>query len=69
LAILTVVFLVNGYLGVAERSSRDDSKAALDNLRTIGDVRLQIMLNRLYLNNFLLSGDPRDEEKGQQRNG
>jgi methyl-accepting chemotaxis protein len=63
LAILTVVFLVNGYSALRERSSRDDSKAALDNLRTIGDVRLQIMLNRLYLNNFLLSGDPRDEEK------
>jgi len=63
LAILTVVFLVNGYSALRERSSRDDSKAALDNLRAIGDVRLQIMLNRLYLNNFLLSGDPRDEEK------
>jgi len=63
LAILTVVFLVNRYSALRERSSRDDSKAALDNLRTIGDVRLQIMLNRLYLNNFLLSGDPRDEEK------
>jgi methyl-accepting chemotaxis protein len=63
LAILMVVFLVNGYSALRERSSRDDSKAALDNLRAIGDVRLQIMLNRLYLNNFLLSGDPRDEEK------
>ena len=63
LAILTVVFLVNGYSALRLRSSREDSKAALENLRTIGDVRLQIMLNRLYLNNFLLSGDPRDEEK------
>jgi methyl-accepting chemotaxis protein len=32
-------------------------------VRTIESVRYQIMLNRNNLNNFLLSGDPRDEEK------
>ena len=30
---------------------------------TIEAVRSQIMQNRLNLNNFLLSGDPRDEDK------
>src|SRR5215475_14212510 len=63
LAILTVVFLVNGYSALRERSSRADSTAALESVRSVEAVRLQIMLNRLNLNNFLLSGDPRDEEK------
>jgi len=36
---------------------------ALDGVRTVEAVRYQIMLNRLNMNNFLLSGDPRDEEK------
>jgi len=63
LAILTVVFLVNGYSAFRERSSRADTTAALESVRAVEAVRLQIMLNRLNLNNFLLSGDPRDEEK------
>ncbi|HET9805107.1 MAG TPA: methyl-accepting chemotaxis protein [Candidatus Acidoferrum sp.] len=37
--------------------------SALESVRTIEAVRYQIMQNRLNLNNFLLSGDPRDEEK------
>ena len=32
-------------------------------MRTVEAVRYQIMLNRLNMNNFLLSGDPRDEDK------
>jgi len=63
LAILTVVFLVNSYAALRAGSSRADSKTAQDSLSTIEDVRVQIMHNRLALNNFLLSGDPRDEEK------
>ena len=63
LATLTVVFLVNGYSALRERSSRSDAQAAMDSVQTIEAARLQIMLNRLALNNFLLSGDPRDEEK------
>src|SRR5262245_4043744 len=63
LAILTVVFLVNGYSAFRERTSRGESAAALESVRIVEAVRLQIMLNRLNLNNFLLSGDPRDEEK------
>jgi methyl-accepting chemotaxis protein len=56
LAILIVLLSVNIVSGYRESSARGDA-------RTIGDVRAQIMLNRLNINNFLLSGDPRDEEK------
>ena len=63
LAILVVVFFFNSFAAYRERTARSDSAASLENVRTIESVRLQIMLNRLNLDNFLLSGDPRDEEK------
>jgi methyl-accepting chemotaxis protein len=63
LGILVLLFLVNMFAGFKERSARADASSALESERTIEAVRYQIMLNRLNLNNFLLSGDPRDEEK------
>jgi len=63
LAVLVLLFVVNIFAGLRERSARLDASAALDSVRTIEAVRYQIMLNRLNLNNYLLSGDPRDEEK------
>jgi methyl-accepting chemotaxis protein len=63
LVILVGLFLVNSFAALRGRTARSDSAAALESVRTIESVRLQIMLNRLYLDNFLLSGDPRDEEK------
>ena len=56
LVILVLLLCVNIVSGVRESSARGDA-------RTIAEVRAQIMLNRLNINNFLLSGDPRDEEK------
>src|SRR5712675_2353648 len=63
LAILSVLFVVNIIAGFKERSARADASMALESVRTVESVRYQIMLNRLNVNNFLLSGDPRDEEK------
>ncbi len=63
LAILALLFLVNLGTGLKEQSARKDATSALENVRTIESVRYQIMLNRHNMNNFLLSGDPRDEEK------
>src|SRR4029077_12153561 len=63
LVILVGLFLVNSFAAFRERTARSDSAASLESVRTIESVRLQIMLNRLNLDNFLLSGDPRDEEK------
>jgi methyl-accepting chemotaxis protein len=63
LVILVALFLVNIFAGWKERSARADASVALESVRTIEAVRYQIMLNRLNLNNFLLSGDPRDEDK------
>src|ERR1700731_3643076 len=63
LIILVALFIVNIGAGLKERSARADASSALESVRTIEAVRYQIMLNRNNLNNFLLSGDPRDEEK------
>jgi methyl-accepting chemotaxis protein len=63
LMILFALFLVNMFAGFRERSARGDATIAAESVRTIEAVRNQIMLNRLNMNNFLLSGDPRDEEK------
>jgi methyl-accepting chemotaxis protein len=63
LVVLVVLFAVNIVAGLREQSARADASTALQNVRTVESVRYQIMLNRNNLNNFLLSGDPRDEEK------
>jgi len=63
LSILVLLLVVNLIAGVKESSARKDAATALESFRAIKSVYDKIMLNRLYLNNFLLSGDPRDEEK------
>ena len=63
LGLLTVLFFVNLIAASRQGSATSESRQANDNFRTIDAVHSQIMLNRLNLNNFLLSGDPRDEEK------
>jgi methyl-accepting chemotaxis protein len=63
LSILVLLLIVNLIAGLKESSARKDASTALESVRAIESVRYQIMLNRLNLNNFLLSGDPRDEEK------
>jgi methyl-accepting chemotaxis protein len=63
LGILGCLFLVNIVTGYMEKTARTNAGNALDSVRLVESVRYQIMLNRLNMNNFLLSGDPRDEEK------
>jgi methyl-accepting chemotaxis protein len=60
---LLLLFFVNVLAGWRESSARKDATSALENVRTIESVRYLIMLNRHNMDNFLLSGDPRDEEK------
>src|SRR5205814_6683184 len=62
LATLSVLFVVNIIAGWKESSARKDASLALESVRTVESVRYQIMLNRLNMNNFLLSGDPRDRK-------
>src|SRR5258708_4190112 len=63
LSILVLLLVGNLIAGLKESPARKDAATALESSRAIKSVYDKIMLNRLYLNNFLLSGDPRDEEK------
>ena len=63
LGILGILFLVNVVSGYLEKSARTSANNALDSKTIVELVRYQIMLNRTNMNNFLLSGDPRDEDK------
>src|SRR5258708_23258414 len=60
LGLLTLLFFVN--LIAASRQS-----SALESFGAIEAVRYQIVQNCLNLNNFLLSGDPRDADKVNKR--
>jgi methyl-accepting chemotaxis protein len=63
LAILALLLFVDlGALWKA-RSASNDAAATLESVRLTENLRYQIMRNRLNLNNFLLSGDPRDEDR------
>ena len=63
LVTLFVLLLVDVVSIWIAHSASDDARNTLESLQTIEKVRSQIMQNRLNLNNFLLSGDPRDEDK------
>jgi methyl-accepting chemotaxis protein len=63
LAVLFLLFLVNVGTAVKARLTRTDASTALSSYRIIENVRFDIMASRVNLNNFLLSGDPSDEEK------
>ena len=63
LATLAVLLVVDLAALWKAKSASNEAAATLDSVRTAEAVRYQIMQNRLNLNNFLLSGDPRDEDK------
>jgi methyl-accepting chemotaxis protein len=63
LAILAVLLIVDLATIWKARSASAEASSTLESVRTAEAARYQIMLNRLNLNNFLLSGDPRDEER------
>src|SRR5208337_3407896 len=63
--LLTLVALLAVDIGaiLKARSANAEVTDTLESNRAAEAVREQIMQNRLNLNNFLLSGDPRDEDK------
>ena len=63
LGILGILLIVNVITGISQKSASKTASNAIDSLTILENVSYQIMSNRLSMNNFLLSGDPRDEEK------
>src|SRR5580704_9110858 len=63
LAIMFCLFIINLFTVRREYTAQDTVRATLSVVQTIENVRFQMMENRLYLGNYLLSGDLRDEDK------
>ena len=62
LALLLVLFIVNLTAVNREHAARDAAKHALEMVQESEAIRFQMMQNRLYLRNYLLSGDSREVE-------
>jgi hypothetical protein len=60
LAMVVVLFLVNLVAVQREHSAKAAASQALQMAQTNDKIRFQMMQNRLYLSNYLLSGDTRE---------
>ncbi len=63
LSMVVVLFLVNLLAVQREHAAKAAAKAAIDLADTTNEVRFQMMQNRLYLSNYLLSGDTREVDR------
>jgi methyl-accepting chemotaxis protein len=63
LTMVVVLFLVNWSAVQREHSAKAAAAASLELADTTNAVRFQMMQNRLYLSNYLLSGDTREVDR------
>jgi methyl-accepting chemotaxis protein len=63
LTTVLVLFLVNWSAVQREHSAKKAAEASLELADTTNAVRFQMMQNRLYLSNYLLSGDTREVDR------
>ena len=62
LSMVAVLFIVNLVAVQREHAAKDAARASLELADATNQVRFQMMQNRLYLSNYLLSGDTREVE-------
>jgi methyl-accepting chemotaxis protein len=63
LTMVVVLFLVNLLAVQREHAAKAAAAASLEMADATNDVRFQMMQNRLYLSNYLLSGDSREVDR------
>jgi methyl-accepting chemotaxis protein len=63
LSMVVVLFIVNLVAVHREHAAKDAAKVSLELADATNDVRFQMMQNRLYLSNYLLSGDTREVDR------
>src|SRR6202521_1524754 len=63
LSMVVVLFLVNLVAVQREHAAKAAATASLELANATNEVRFQMMQNRLYLSNYLLSGDTREVER------
>jgi methyl-accepting chemotaxis protein len=62
-AILILLFIINTVVVIRERSASGEASVALESTQGLEAVQLKLMENRLYLGNYLLTGDVRQQDK------
>jgi len=63
LSMVVVLFLVNLLAVQREHAAKAAAKSTIELADATNDVRFQMMQNRLYLSNYLLSGDTREVDR------
>src|SRR6202451_3935406 len=63
LTMVVVLFLVNWFAVQREHAAKAAAAASTELADATTAVRSQMMLNRLYLSNYLLSGDTREVDR------
>jgi methyl-accepting chemotaxis protein len=63
LSMVVVLFIVNLLAVQREHGAKKAAQQSLDLADATNDVRFQMMQNRLYLSNYLLSGDTREVDR------
>ncbi len=63
LTMVLVLFIVNWFAVQREHSAKAAAAASLELADATNSVRFQMMQNRLYLSNYLLSGDTREVDR------
>ncbi|HEV2470827.1 MAG TPA: methyl-accepting chemotaxis protein [Candidatus Sulfotelmatobacter sp.] len=63
LTTVLILFLVNWFAVQREHSAKAAAAASLELADTTNSARFQMMQNRLYLSNYLLSGDTREVDR------
>src|SRR5215471_18370741 len=63
LLLVLVLFLVNYRAVNREHDAKEAAKESMDLAEATNGVRFQMMQNRLYLSNYLLSGDTREVDR------
>jgi methyl-accepting chemotaxis protein len=63
LTMVVVLFMVNWFAVQREHSAKAAAAASLELTDSTDTVRFQMMQNRLYLSNYLLSGDTREVDR------
>jgi methyl-accepting chemotaxis protein len=62
-AVLILLFVINTAVIVRERAASREASRALERAQDLETVQLKLMRNRLYLQNYLLTGDVTQQDK------
>ena len=63
IALVVLVAFVNLFALGRERTARKNTEHSVEIMKAISNIRFQLMQNRLYLSNYLLSGDSHEAEQ------